>query len=140
MNALVSNDDRGRKLLDVHGVGLITTAYLLAWFGDAKQFKSGHDLATWTRLVPKQVSTGGKTRLLGIGKRSNSRLRCNLIHDARFHLSETQETAMNVGARYGKLVLLRINSKQMHEDGFEFFKTKNDVWLVECVPLKYLEK
>ena len=83
MNALVSNDERGRKLLDVHGVGLITAACLLAWVGDAKQFKSGRDLAAWIGLVPKQASTGGKTTLLGIGKRGNSRLRCNLIHGAR---------------------------------------------------------
>ena len=55
------------------------------------------------------------------------------------HLSETQETAMNVGARYGKSVLFKIDSKHMHEDGFEFFKTENDVWLVEQVPIKYLK-
>ena len=56
------------------------------------------------------------------------------------HLSETQKTALNVGSRYGKPVLLKVDSKQMHEDGFEFFKTENDVWLVDCVPVKYLEK
>jgi len=83
MQTLVSQDDRGRRLLEMHGVGLITTACLLAWVGDAKQFKSGRDLAAWIGLVPKQASTGGKTTLLGIGKRSNSRLRCNLIHGAR---------------------------------------------------------
>ena len=56
------------------------------------------------------------------------------------HLSETQKTALNVGSRYGKPVLLKVDSKQMHEDGFEFFKTENDVCLVDCVPVKYLEK
>ena len=56
------------------------------------------------------------------------------------HLSETQKTALNVGSRYGRPVLLKVDSKQMHEDGFEFFKTENDVWLVDCVPVKYLEK
>ena len=56
------------------------------------------------------------------------------------HLSETKETAMSVGSRYGKPVLLKVNGKQMHEDGFEFFKTENDVWLVGCVPAKYLIK
>lgn len=56
------------------------------------------------------------------------------------HLSETQKTAMSVGARYGKPVLLKVDSKQMHEDGFEFFKTENDVWLVDCVPGRYLLK
>jgi putative RNA 2'-phosphotransferase len=56
------------------------------------------------------------------------------------HLSETQKTAMSVGARYGKPVLLKVDSKQMYEDGFEFFKTENDVWLVDSVPVKYLKK
>ena len=54
------------------------------------------------------------------------------------HLSEILETAMSVGARYGKPVLLKIDSKQMHNDGFEFFKTENSVWLVDCVPCRYL--
>ena len=49
------------------------------------------------------------------------------------HLSETQKTALNVGSRYGKPVLLKVDSKQMHEDGFEFFKTENDVWLIVCL-------
>ena len=56
------------------------------------------------------------------------------------HLSETQKTAMNVGSRYGKPVLLTINSKRMHEDGFDFFKTANNVWLVDHVPTEYLER
>ncbi len=55
------------------------------------------------------------------------------------HLSEVQETAVKVGARYGKPVILNVDSKQMHSDGFEFFKTENHVWLVEHVPVKYLK-
>ncbi len=83
IEALVIHDDRGRRLLEVHGVGLITAACLLAWVGDAKQFRSGRELAAWIGLVPKQYSTGGRTTLLGIGKRGHTRLRCNLIHGAR---------------------------------------------------------
>jgi transposase len=86
MQALVSADDRGRRLLEMQGVGLITAACLLAWVGDARQFKSGRDMAAWIGLVPKQYSTGGKTTLLGIGKRGHRRLRCNLIHGARSSL------------------------------------------------------
>jgi putative RNA 2'-phosphotransferase len=56
------------------------------------------------------------------------------------HLSETQKTAISVGARYGKPVLFKVDSKLMHEDGYEFFKTVNNVWLVDCVPVKYLDK
>jgi putative RNA 2'-phosphotransferase len=56
------------------------------------------------------------------------------------HLSETQKTAISVGARYGKPVLFKVDAKQMHIDGYEFFKTANNVWLVDCVPVKYLDK
>ena len=50
------------------------------------------------------------------------------------HLSETQKTALSVGTRYGKPVLLKIDGKSLNEDGFEFFMTENGVWLVERVP------
>jgi len=56
------------------------------------------------------------------------------------HLSETEKTALSVGSRYGKPILLKVDSKQMHKDGFEFFKTENEVWLVYKVPIKYLMK
>lgn len=56
------------------------------------------------------------------------------------HLSETQKTAISVGSRYGKPVLLKIDSQQMHQDGIEFFKTENDVWLVDKVLIKYLQR
>jgi len=54
------------------------------------------------------------------------------------HLSENSSTASAVGRRYGKLVLLRIDAEMMHQDGFAFYKSDNDVWLVESVPVKYL--
>lgn len=56
------------------------------------------------------------------------------------HLSESTAVAKAVGCRYGKLVLLKIESKKMHEDGFPFYKTANNVWLVENVPVEYLTK
>ena len=40
-------------------------------------------LAAWLGLVPRQVSTGGKPKLLGISKRGNPYLRTLLIHGAR---------------------------------------------------------
>jgi len=47
---------------------LIATA-LLAAVGDASAFAKGRDLAAWLGLTPRQHSTGGKTKLLGISKR-----------------------------------------------------------------------
>lgn len=56
------------------------------------------------------------------------------------HLSVDQPTAVNVGSRRGKPVLLVIDAKQMAADGFEFFVTGNGVWLVDHVPPQYLQK
>jgi len=92
MEGYVKQDDRGRRLLEMPGVGLITASCLLAWVGDAKQFKSGRELAAWIGLVPKQYSTGGKQTLLGIGKRGHKKLRTNLIHGARSALQWHIET------------------------------------------------
>lgn len=55
------------------------------------------------------------------------------------HLTENREIARSVGQRYGKLIMLEIDSRQMAEDGFEFYKTANGVWLVESVPAKYFK-
>lgn len=83
MATFAKQDERGKRLLKMPGVGIVTTCCLLAWVGDAKQFKSGRELAAWIGLVPKQYSTGGKQVLLGIGKRGHKKLRTNLIHGAR---------------------------------------------------------
>ena len=54
------------------------------------------------------------------------------------HLSETTETAKAVGQRYGKPVVLKIASAQMHKEGHVFFRSANGVWLTEHVPAKYI--
>ena len=51
--------------------------------GDARNFKSGRELAAWIGLVPRQHSTGGKQTLLGISKRGDAYLRKQMIHGAR---------------------------------------------------------
>ena len=56
---------------------------LVAAIGKAETFGRGRDLAAWLGLVPKQMTTGGKPKLLGISKRGNVYLRKMLIHGAR---------------------------------------------------------
>lgn len=56
------------------------------------------------------------------------------------HLSESNAVAETVGCRYGRLVILNVDSQKMHKDGFKFYKTANNVWLVEDVPVEYLTK
>ena len=56
------------------------------------------------------------------------------------HLSNNIEIAEKVGKRHGKPVIYEIDCKKMIEDGIEFFKSENNVWLVESVSVKYLKK
>ena len=56
------------------------------------------------------------------------------------HLSSDEETAINVGKRHGKPVLYKIKSKEMWQNGYEFFLSKNGVWLTKEVSVSYLIK
>ncbi len=72
-----------RKLAEIPGLGPITASAIVATVGDAREFKSGRQLAAWLGLVPKQHSSGGKQNLLGISKRGDTYLRTLMIHGAR---------------------------------------------------------
>ena len=71
------------RLAAVPGVGPVIATALVAAVGDAKAFTSGRHLAAWPGLVPRQRSSGGKERLLGISKRGDGYLRRQLLHGAR---------------------------------------------------------
>jgi transposase len=77
------NHEASRRLAEIPGIGPITASALVASVGDAKSFQNGRQLAAWLGLVPRQHSTGGKPRLLGISKRGDAYLRTLLIHGAR---------------------------------------------------------
>jgi transposase len=72
-----------QQLTTIPGVGFLTATAVVAAVGDANSFKNGRQFAAWIGLVPRQHSTGGKERLLGISKRGDSYLRRLLIHGAR---------------------------------------------------------
>lgn len=55
------------------------------------------------------------------------------------HLSAELDTAHNVGSRHGKPVILKINARQMHQEGRQFFCSENGVWLTESIETKYFE-
>lgn len=54
------------------------------------------------------------------------------------HLSLDKDTAVQVGNRHGKVVILQVKAAEMHKAGFEFYCTPNAVWLTDHVPVKYL--
>lgn len=55
------------------------------------------------------------------------------------HLSADTDTATKVAQRYGKPKILRVKALDMKNDGFDFFKSDNGVWLTDYVPSKYVE-
>lgn len=72
-----------RRLMTLPGVGPIVATALVASIGDPHQFRTGREMAAWIGLVPRQYSTGGKSRLGGVGRRANHYLRRQLVHGAR---------------------------------------------------------
>lgn len=56
------------------------------------------------------------------------------------HLSKDIETAIKVGNRHGKPVVLKVHSGQMYQKGIKFYLSENGVWLTKNVDAKYLEK
>jgi putative RNA 2'-phosphotransferase len=56
------------------------------------------------------------------------------------HLTDNYETAVKVGMRHGKPVVLAVSAKVMHEEGAVFYLSENSVWLVEHVEPHYLKK
>jgi transposase len=80
---LSEQSDACQRLMTIPGVGPMTATALVAAIADAKVFKSGREMSAWLGLVPRQYSTGGKPRLLGISKRGDTYLRKLLIHGAR---------------------------------------------------------
>ena len=76
-------DEAARRLATIPGIGPLNATALVAAVGDARTFARGRDLAAWLGLVPRQATTGGKPRLLGITKRGSKYLRKLLLQGAR---------------------------------------------------------
>ena len=66
-----------RRLTSIPGIGTINATALAAAVGNGRAFRRGRDMAAWLGLTPRQMTTGGKPRLLGINKRGNRYLRKN---------------------------------------------------------------
>jgi transposase len=95
--ALAKTDDVTRRLVSIPGIGVLNATALVAAIGNGTTFARGRDLAAWLGLVPRQVTTGGKPRLLGISKRGNKYLRKLLVHGARAALPSLSASPTPIG-------------------------------------------
>ena len=95
---LTRTDQQARRLASIPGIGVINATALLSAVGDGSAFAKGRDLAAWLGLTPRQHSTGGKTKMLGISKRGNRYLRKQLIHGARAAMPHLAAKPTRMGA------------------------------------------
>lgn len=93
------------------------------------------DVELEERQPPKYLYHGTAERFLGSitaeGLKPMSRL--------YVHLSKDEETAVKVGKRHGKPVVLRVRTEEMYNDGNRFYLSANGVWLTKAVDKKYID-
>ena len=107
----VKENEEARRLTTIPGVGAIVASALVAAVGQAETFERGRDLAAWLGLVPRQFTTGGKPKLLGISKRGNKYLRKQLIHGARAGLPYVAERDTPLGRWAKELIESRSSQR-----------------------------
>ncbi len=100
ITVMAGEDSVAQRLQQLRGVGPLIATALVATIGDAKHFANGRQMAASIGLTPRQNSSGGKERLLGISKRGDTYLRTLLIHGARSAL----RTAKNKDDRLSRWV------------------------------------
>jgi transposase len=91
-------DDAANRLMSTPGIGVLGATALVAAVGDGDAFRRARDLPAWLGLVPKQMTTGGAPKLLGMTKRGNKYLRMLLIHGARAALPSLSKQPTALGA------------------------------------------
>lgn len=95
------------KLMKIPAFGPVVAGAFKGWIGDAKQFKCGRDASAALGVVPRQYSTGGNDRLLGITKRGDKYVRTQLVHGARSVVSQAARKTDPLSSWINNLVARR---------------------------------
>ena len=96
IESLSENDTACQRLVTVPGIGPIISSGVVADIGTGSGFKQGRDFAAWLGLVPKQESTGDRTKLGRISKRGNKYLRTLFVQAAHVVIERRPAAAMRV--------------------------------------------
>ncbi|WP_309399665.1 RNA 2'-phosphotransferase [Cerasicoccus maritimus] len=125
LQAIVENNDKQRFALSEDGLRI--------------RANQGHSIDVDLALVP---SAPPDVLYHGTATRFEASIReQGLVKQSRqhVHLSADVDTATKVGVRHGKPYILRVDTVAMARDGHLFYLSKNDVWLTDSVPARYLE-
>lgn len=94
ISAWSKQDNAAKALLTLCGVGPVTASAAVATAGNVSVFKNGREFAAWLGLVPKQNSSGGKSKLGAITKRGDRYLRTLLVKGARVVMIAAQKAKL----------------------------------------------
>jgi transposase len=98
IGSICDSDPACQRLRQIPGVGPLVATAVVAAIGNGAAFRKGREFAAWLGLIPKQYSTGGRTKLLGISKRGNPYLRKMFIHGARAAVLRLKRDGSLIGA------------------------------------------
>lgn len=79
LEAASKTDVQLRRLCTIPGIDPVTAGAVAAFAPELDTFDSGRNFAAWLGLVPRQRSTGGKTRLGSVSKMGQTDIRRLLI-------------------------------------------------------------
>jgi len=89
---LVKQHPDCKRLTALEGVGPISAVLLYASLGTGEAFSGSREFAAYLGLTPRQLSSGGKTNIVGLSKKiGNCRLRSVLIQGARAYVHKLKE-------------------------------------------------
>jgi transposase len=83
IEGVFKNNEACQRLEKIPGIGKLGATILASMLGNGVGFKNGRHFAAFLGLTPRQYSSGGKERLLGISKGGDTYTRTLLIHGAR---------------------------------------------------------
>ncbi len=112
--------------------------YSLSDDGERIRANQGHSINISLGLeaiAPPKILYHGTAERFIAGIQKNGLQKKRRTH---VHLSGDEETAIKVGQRHGKPVVLIVHAREMHAKGYAFYQAANGVWLTENIPAEFL--
>src|SRR5260370_41113408 len=103
INKTARENEACQRLVAIPGIGPVTATAVIAAIGNGGAFRKARELAAWMGGVPREHSTGGKQKLLGISKRGNSYLRRLFVKGARAALQQRTKQSSGVSVERSQL-------------------------------------
>ena len=117
IEVLAKDDTACQRLMTVPGIGVITASAMVAAIGTGQGFKQGRDFAAWIGLVPRQDSTGGRTKLGRLSKRGDKYLRTLFIQAAQVVLAKETGSGKACAVAMGRACLTATGPSQSVGNG-----------------------